>query len=82
LPPAREGYAGLAVSLAREERPDTSSFDDPEISFRVEKPWHVGLVVRSPDEHRVASLLDLYGRRFAAEFTAFAPAEETAGKHL
>jgi biotin carboxylase len=82
LPPVHEDYAGIAVSLAREERPDTSAFDDPEISFRVNKPWHVGLVVRSPDERRVASLLDSYARRFAAEFTAFAPAEETAGKHL
>ncbi len=52
LEPRRE-YGGIALSLARQERPDTSAYDDPEIVFRVDKPHHVGLVVRSPDLARV-----------------------------
>ena len=82
LPPIRKEYGGIAVSLARQENPCTSSYDDPEIVYRVRKPWHVGLMVRSPDHERVINLLTEYKRRFSEDFTAFAPAEETAEQHL
>ena len=76
LPPPRREHAGLAVSLARMESPDTSAFEDPEIVCRVRKPWHVGFVVRSPRRARVVELIDQYRRRFEAEFTAMAPQPE------
>ena len=81
-PRAREGYGGVVVSLAREERPDTSAFDDPEITYRVSKPWHAGLVVGSRDHARVVELLGDYERRFAADLAASAPVEETAMQHF
>ena len=34
---AREDYAGLLVSLARQEHPDTSQYNDPEIVWRMDK---------------------------------------------
>ena len=76
--PRRE-YAGLALSLARQERPDTSHYDDPEIVFRMDRPHHVGLVVRSPDLARVRELLDSYAERFARDFSAYAPPPERRG---
>jgi biotin carboxylase len=82
LPPIRKDYGGIAVSLARQENPCTSSYDDPEIVYRVRKPWHVGLIVRSPDQGRVINLLTEYARRFSEDFTAVVPAEETAEQHL
>ena len=82
LPPARQDYAGLALSLARQEHPDTSRYTDPEIVYRVSKPWHVGLIVRSPEYERVMDLLAQYRRRFSEDFTAVAPPEETPGQHL
>jgi biotin carboxylase len=82
LPHARRDYAGIAVSLARQEWPDTSAYDDPEIVFRVRKPWHVGLVVRSADYARAVELLENYRRRFAQDFLAVAPPEETPEQHL
>jgi biotin carboxylase len=82
LPPTRADYAGIAISLARQEAPDTSAYDEPEISLRVHKPWHVGLVVRSHAHARVVALLKAYARRFAADFTAVVPAEERAAQHL
>ncbi|MDQ5835388.1 MAG: ATP-grasp domain-containing protein, partial [Acidobacteriota bacterium] len=81
-PPARRDYAGIAVSLARQEWPDTSQYDDPEIVFRVRKPWHVGLVVRSPGYARTVELLEEYRRRFAEDFLAVAPPEGTPEQHL
>jgi hypothetical protein len=81
LRPRRE-YGGLALSLARQERPDTSAYDDPEIVFRVDRPHHVGLVVRSADPARVRELLDDYSARFARDFSATVPPPERRGVNL
>src|SRR5919107_1692586 len=81
LEPRRE-YGGIALSLARQERPDTSSYDDPEIVFRVDKPHHVGLVVRSPDLGRVRALLEDYSARFARDFSATVPPPDRRGVNL
>jgi biotin carboxylase len=72
--PAREEYGGIVLSLARQEWPYT----DAEIVYRVRKPYHVGLVVRSPDHARLRELLDDYARRFADDFIAVAPPLERA----
>jgi hypothetical protein len=81
LSPRRE-HAGIALSLARQERPDTSAYDDPEIVFRAEMPHHVGLVVRSHDLARVRELLDSYAERFARDFSAYVPPPERRGINL
>ena len=69
----RKEYAGIILSLAKQEYPDTSSYDDPEIFYRVKKKHHVGLIVRSKKMQRVTELLDDYGRRFADDFIAVLP---------
>ena len=76
--PLREEYGGIVLSLARQEWPDTSAYADAEIFYRVRKPYHVGLVVRSTDHARVRELLDQYARRFTDEFIAIAPPLERA----
>jgi biotin carboxylase len=73
LPPVREEYAGVILSLARQEDPDTSSYNDPEVCLRIKKHHHAGLVLKSADSRRVPALLENYARRFAEEFTAVAP---------
>jgi hypothetical protein len=78
LPPVRQEYGGIALSLARQEYPDTSTYTDTEIVYRVKKRHHVGLVVRSPELARVKELLENYARRFADEFVAVAPPLEKA----
>ena len=57
-PKPRDDYAGILVSLARQEHPDTSQFNDPEIVWRMDKPHHIGLIVQSPDPARVQHLLE------------------------
>jgi biotin carboxylase len=74
--PLRKEYAGIALSLSRQEHPDTSAFTDPEIVYRVRKRHHVGLVVRSARHERVTELLDEYARRFVEEFSAVLPPPE------
>jgi hypothetical protein len=76
LPNVRDQYAGLALTLARQEHPDTSAYTDPEIVYRVDKRHHAGLIVRSGDARRVDELLDNYTGRFLQDFYAFQPAPE------
>jgi biotin carboxylase len=78
VPPRRRDYAGVLISLARQEWPDTSAYADPEIVWRMSKRHHVGLIVASPDRGRVEQLLASYLRRFRDEFYASVPAAEEA----
>jgi biotin carboxylase len=73
LPPARHDFAGLLISLARQEHPDTSAFRDPEIVWRMEKKHHVGLILRSPDPARIEQLIHDYAQRFRQDFFAWQP---------
>jgi len=73
LPPVRQDYAGVIVSLARQESPDTSAYNDPEIIYRVKKFHHAGFIVKSSNADRVGQLLDAYSHRFAGDFLATQP---------
>jgi hypothetical protein len=77
VPARRTDYAGLLVSLARQEWPDTSAFQDPELVWRMHKRYHVGFILSSPDYHRVSQLLDLYTERVRKDYHASAPPKET-----
>ena len=74
--PARHDFAGLLISLARQEWPDTSAYNDPEIVWRMKKEHHAGLIVRSPDSARVEQLIRDYAQRFKHDFFASAPPRE------
>lgn len=73
LPDEQYLYAGLIVSLARQQWPDMSVFTEPEIWWRMHKEHHVGLIVRSGDRNRILQLLDDYMQRIFSEFHASAP---------
>jgi carbamoylphosphate synthase large subunit len=76
LPPLREEHAGLIVSLARQEYPDTSAYQDQEIVWRLNKRAHAGLIVSSHDWARIQYLLGEYTRRFQQDFYATQPPAE------
>jgi biotin carboxylase len=78
LSPPRWEYAGIVLSLAKQEYPDTSGYDDPEVFYRVKKKHHAGLVVRSKKLERVQELLTQYSMRFAEDFAAVLPPLERA----
>lgn len=77
LPKVNNKYAGIVVSLSRYEHPDTSSFTDAEIVWRMNKAWHIGLIVVSESSERVLELLDRYTQRIANEFHASSPAPDS-----
>lgn len=74
----RNEYAGIVLSLSKQENPETSSYDDPEIVYRVKKRHHAGLIVRSKKLERVEQLLTDYAGRFADDFVAVVPPLEKA----
>ncbi|MBC8029899.1 MAG: ATP-grasp domain-containing protein [Pyrinomonadaceae bacterium] len=74
----RNEYAGIVLSLSKQEAPDTSAYDDPEIVYRVKKRHHAGLIVRSSKLERVEELLTQYAGRFADDFIAVVPPLEKA----
>lgn len=78
LPPTRNDYAGLIVSLARQEFPDTSAYDDAEVVWRMHKRFHAGLIVMSHNQQRVEYLLHEYTQRFYRDFFKMLPAPERA----
>jgi biotin carboxylase len=76
LPEPRHDYSGVVISLARQENPDTSAYNDPEIVLRIPKSHHAGFVLRAPNPERIAALLDSYANRFREDFYATAPVPE------
>jgi hypothetical protein len=76
ITPLRKEYAGIILSLAKQEYPDTSAYVEDEIIYRVKKLHHAGLIVRAPRLKRVNELLDQYGHRFVEDFVAVAPPPE------
>ena len=74
VPVGRTDHGGLLISLARQEWPDLSAYADPEISWRLSKRHHAGLVVSSGSHERVEALLAAYMPRFREDFFASLPA--------
>ena len=81
LPKVAKNYAGIVLTLSKYEHPDLSSFDDPEVCFRVPLEYHAGLIVKSPKPERVLDLLDRYAERFAKELSTRAEAPEVKKFH-
>lgn len=73
LPTVKNDYAGIIISLAKQEHPDLSSYNDPEIVLKLDKKNHAGIIVESPDPAQVQSLLESYTERFYQDFHASAP---------
>jgi biotin carboxylase len=78
VPQTRQDYAGIMVALARQEWPDMSAFNDPEIVWTLKKRHHVGIIVRAETPGRVEELLDAYIPRLREEYLATQPVPDTA----
>ncbi len=75
-PTPRADFAGILVCLSHQQQPDLARYNAPEVVWRMQKPYHAGLILASPDPRRVEQLLGDYAQRFATEFmTRVAPME-------
>ena len=76
VPPHRDEYAAIVLTLARQESPDMSSYADPEVVQTIRKDHHAGIIVRSPEPQRVEALIADYAARFYRDFFATEPPPE------
>lgn len=76
LPKVQKNNAGIVVSLSRFEHPDTSSFTDKEVWWRMNKKHHIGLIVQSKKRDRIFELLADYSQRIAQDFHASVAAKK------
>jgi biotin carboxylase len=81
LPKSVKQYAGIVLTLSKFQNPDLSSFDDPEVYFRVPLEYHAGLIVRSKSRDKVLALLDDYADRLTRDFSTSAAAPEVKKFH-
>ena len=77
VPPHRDDYAGIVLSLARQEDAGhVARTPTRKSSMTIRKDHHAGLIVRSPDPARVDALIADYTQRFYRDFFATAPPPE------
>jgi len=77
-PPLQKRYAGVVLSLARQEHPDTSPFTDPEIVSRLDKKQHIGFVLAADSPDRIEHLLTDYMARIRRDYHMVLPPATSA----
>jgi hypothetical protein len=60
LPKVDNFYSGIIISLSSHEYPDYTPFNDPEIVWKMDETYHVGLIVKSKSSEKVLELMDKY----------------------
>ena len=81
LPKVKKGYAGIVLTLSKFQDPDLSSFNDPEVCFRVPLDYHAGLIVKSDKHARVRVLLDDYAERLSQGVSSVGEQEKVKKFH-
>jgi hypothetical protein len=81
LPKVKKGYAGIVLTLSKFQDPDLSSFNDPEVCFRVPLDYHAGLIVKSEKHARIRELLDDYAERLSKGVSSVAEQEKIKKFH-
>ncbi len=76
LPKARTDYAGMLQCLSKQEHPDLSGYNEPEVVWKLDKKFHAGLIVKAESRERVEELLAAYANRFASDFLTWAPPKD------
>jgi len=76
LPTLKQRYAGSIISLARQEQPDTSAYNAPEVVHRLNKHHHAGLILCADSAQRIEELVGEYSNRFLQDFSAVLPAPD------
>ena len=81
LPTIKKGFAGIVLTLSKQEHPDLSSFNDSEVCFTVPLAYHAGLIVKCDSHAQVRKLLDDYAERLLKDFATSAQQEAVKNLH-
>lgn len=72
LPKTKAQHGAILLTLAKQQHPDMSAYQDAEIAQYIHKPYHAGVILTSPDADRITTLLADYRERFKHDFMAVA----------
>ncbi len=75
LPRIRKEYAGILISLANQPHPDMSFFECPELVWKMEEEYHIGLIIRSEDRSRILTLLEHFASIVSERYHASLPVQ-------
>jgi len=77
LPEISNSYSGTVLSLAKQETPDTSAYQDSEIWMRLDgMKNHVGFILKSDNLQHLTKLMRNYATRIYQDFHAQMPITE------
>ena len=68
LPEIKGSYGAIIISLAKQENPDLSSYDDKSIVWKLDKKYHAGLILVNSKYDELIKLSDEYISRFYSDF--------------
>jgi biotin carboxylase len=73
LPELRQDQSGIVITLARQEHPDMSGYDDEEVVWKLDKRYHAGIIIRASTHQHLVELMESYAERFKRDFHATMP---------
>ncbi|HQN57986.1 MAG TPA: ATPase, partial [Saprospiraceae bacterium] len=73
IPKKDKSYSGIIISLSKYEHPDYSDFDEPEVVWKLDMEYHIGVIVKSKNHKRIEELLEKYANIIKDEFHASGP---------
>lgn len=76
IPKAAKNHAGLLVCLSRDESPDLSGFNAPEVVWKEGKDHHAAILISAKTNDRVEQLVAEYKAKLQGEVLAVAPPTE------
>ncbi|MCB0743795.1 MAG: ATPase, partial [Ignavibacteriae bacterium] len=78
VPKVKNNYGAILISLAKQENPDTTNYNDKEITWRLNKKYHAGLVIVSKKYERISELINDYTKRIYDDFFISQPLKDKA----
>jgi len=73
---SKKYYGAILISLAKQEWPNSDSYNDEEVVWRLRKRFHAGLVLVSNDFERMKDLSDSYIEKFYNDFFISQPPQD------
>lgn len=73
VPDSKKQYGALIISLAKQEWPDLNNFSQPEVTWKLNKRYHAGLVLVKDNYNEMIKLSEEFIEKFYNEFFATQP---------
>jgi hypothetical protein len=76
LPKTENIYGAIIISLAKQERPDLSHYNDESIVWKLDKKYHAGLITVNENYDKMIEISDKIVKRFYEDFFATHPIQD------